>query len=680
MLTQDPDVVVTLEPKNAQPHQAIKLRKGNRRSKKILKYALCLSLVALLTLVAGGFFTFRQVKQNITDGTTHFENALASLKKLSAQFDPATLTSVRQEFASAQNDFQQARENTGLYSALLPLAESMPGVGYDVAHLPELLTIAEKSAQLGTVLIDSVLPSLNNFEQSNSGETNTASKLLKIAALLNDPGLQNRLALAHYLLARIETTRITVDATRLKLPQTQKALAQFDQQFPTLKEGVSLLRELSPLLPEILGQQKLLNYLTIIQNSDELRATGGFISAVGLLTLDNGKLSLSKFEDSYAVDNPKIKPAAPPEPLARYMQTGNFLLRDANWWPDFPTSARQMLNLYRQHQGQEVENLIALDSQAVAYIFEVLGPLDLPEYQEHLTAQNFQERLRYYYLPPGSATDGEWWLKRKAFIGVVMTGLMGKLEKGNFSHYVKLLAGLGRALQEKHLQIYSGQPALEKLLNRHGLDGAQTDLSAGTTDYLMLVDSNVGFNKVNPKIERTADYQVSYAGNGASVLASLTLTYTNRAGVREGTNPGECIKLARYDRDYESMMNGCYWDYLRVYVPPGSILRTASGFPAEEHPVTTLENNRTVFAGQLIVPPGQTVTINLSYLLPGQLAGTSAYRLSLQPQAGSPPLPITIGVILPGGSRSWTTRLDQDRRFDFQSKDVSENVLKGVFS
>ena len=52
-----------------------------------------------------------------------------------------------------------------------------------------------------------------------------------------------------------------------------------------LRDGL----ELAQALPSLLGADKPAEYLLLAQNPDELRATGGFIGAVGVLTLDQGR-------------------------------------------------------------------------------------------------------------------------------------------------------------------------------------------------------------------------------------------------------------------------------------------------------------------------------------------------------------------------------------------------------
>jgi hypothetical protein len=366
--------------------------------------------------------------------------------------------------------------------------------------------------------------------------------------------------------------------------------------------------------------------------------------------------------DSYAVDNPAVPIAQPPVPLARYMDAGNFLLRDANFWPDFATSARKISELYQLHQGIAVDGVVAVDNKLVTYIFEALGPLNLPSYGETITAQNFSQRLEYYYLPPGTATTGDWWLKRKEFVGVVMSGLFGRVTSAGLGDYLKLAEWLGRGLDEKHLELYFKDSKLQAALGDRGLAGTQFAASAGNIgDYLMVVDTNTGFNKVNANIEREVSYRVSSPSLEASLFASLTITYTSKAAVRDGTPADKCIKVAKYDATYQSMTNGCYWNYLRVYVPAGSVLRESTGFTGEV--VVGSENGKTVFASEVVVPPAKTVVLTLSYVLPYRLSIGKSYELAWQKQAGTDGLPYKVSLNFAGSTKEWSDKLVSDRRF-----------------
>ncbi|MBK8046944.1 MAG: DUF4012 domain-containing protein [Anaerolineales bacterium] len=57
--------------------------------------------------------------------------------------------------------------------------------------------------------------------------------------------------------------------------------------------------KLGPHAPWLLGMDAPRTYLILVQNNHELRATGGFIAAIGTVSVDQGKITSFDFVDSY---------------------------------------------------------------------------------------------------------------------------------------------------------------------------------------------------------------------------------------------------------------------------------------------------------------------------------------------------------------------------------------------
>ncbi|MEI7556934.1 hypothetical protein [Candidatus Chlorohelix sp.] len=102
---------------------------------------------------------------------------------------------------------------------------------------------------------------------------------------------------------------------------------------------------------------------------------------------------------------------------------------------------------------------------------------------------------------------------------------------------------------------------------------------------------------------------------------------------REGDSPNGCKLEARYGTSYESMMAGCYWDYLRVYVPEGSQLLDSSDFISDGSTVETLSE------------AGKTATIMFSYRLPLGVEVDNQYRLLVQKQPGTDAIPLKVEAL-----------------------------------
>ena len=98
------------------------------------------------------------------------------------------------------------------------------------------------------------------------------------------------------------------------------------------------------------------------------------------------------------------------------------------------------------------------------------------------------------------------------------------------------------------------------------------------------------------------------------------------------------------------MMEGCYWDYIRVYVPQGSTLLSRS-HPSGPNPEEVLPG-KAVFSGYLVIPPGGREEVSFRYRLPsGALAHSGLYRLRLDKQPGISAFPVEMSFGLPAGWR-----------------------------
>ncbi|MEW5720534.1 MAG: DUF4012 domain-containing protein, partial [Chloroflexota bacterium] len=434
-------------------------------------------------------------------------------------------------------------------------------------------------------------------------------------------------------------------------PARRELLNRLDRWLPLWQTTLDALA----LAPTLLGADKPRAYLLVAQNSDELRATGGFVSNVALVRVDRGKITLEEFQDSFAVDDLTKRHPTAPEPLLKYMYAWQWMFRDANWSPDFPTTARQLQQLYEFDRGIATDGVIALNQNLIPRVMQATGPVVLDTYNERINANNALPKIHAYWVSPwGQGQPADWWVRRKDFIGKLLQALMQRVLTGQFDR-AQMARGLLDAMTTKDLLIYvnDGDPAHKTGLTFSGA------VYRDAGDALMVVDSNVGFNKVDSHITRQLEYAVAIDPT-RQVRATVTMTYTNRSP----DDGAFCVHVPRYLAGYVDLQNGCYWNYLRVLTPGGSTPVRVKGLPA---PVIDVpEQGRTVFAGYFVLSRGKTQTIRFEYDLPPTVLDESRYTLHLEKQPGVPAIPATVRVNAPEG---WTityaypnaTRLDGNR-------------------
>ncbi len=435
------------------------------------------------------------------------------------------------------------------------------------------------------------------------------------------------------------------------LPQEyQDEMQRLDVTLEKLESGLRDVR----LLPDLLGAEKPKTYLIMVQNRDELRATGGFITSFGLLRLENGRISMLRFESSGM--NWVMKVLQPPDALAYLMHAHYWVARDANWSPDFPTAARQTQELYFLSTGISTDGVIAFDEQLLKSMLDFTGPVDVPGEFSEISSGNIREEMISFM-----ATHAEKGYEQKEFMTIFSAPLLEKLIKINDSAQLADMASLlQQMIEEGHLLLYMQDNQAQTVLERRGFDGK---VDPGERDYLMLIDSNVGWSKVDMYIQRSLRYQVDLS-ELHKPQGVITLDYQH-------TQPGDepCYQeiptgLYRQGRTY--YFSRCYWDYWRVYLPGGTKL-TGSDIPIvpaswfydgvgwpQDVDIAPGENGATMMSGLVVVPQNDSRQIVMEVDLPTVVVDTDfenqpVYTLRVQKQAGIESLPIEIEIIVPVG-------------------------------
>ncbi len=548
-----------------------------------------------------------------------------------------------------------------LIAPLLGAASAAPIVGDMASTAQDLLAVTNQSMALASALSTRLQPHLQAIPPGSAiaggTEGSTLHDMLMLAAAAGAdiapfaPDFEN----------------LAVAATRVAAheglpPELRRRLGQVAQA-ARLGAGAAVL---GPHLKWLLGMDSPRTLLLVAQNNDELRATGGFISAAGTITLDKGAIAIDNLVDSYAIYREDVDHPPPPPALQQYMKAYIWLFRDANWSPDAPEAAQTAADLYRLDTGVQVDGVLLLDTGALAHLVQALGAVTLPQREVTLTAADLEQRLIDLWNPqaapaqaapaqaaPAEAAPlGDWWEQRKDFVPLVAQAVLNELQSGEHD-WLALASSVREAFDDRSLQLWVRDPAAAAALGALGWDGALDPQP--NADFLAVVDSNVGFNKVDAVIARSLSYAVAWPAAGAAPTATLTITYTHPLSV---TDPG-CDQTPRYGGSYADLVARCYFDYIRVYVPAGSKLVASTGLQPGSTTSAVGEKGLEVFGGFLIQPPGTTHTVTFAYELPAALQPDS-YALVLQRQAGTKPLPVALqaghasaALVLDHGRTDW---------------------------
>lgn len=511
-----------------------------------------------------------------------------------------------------------------------PLVRAAPAF----AWLPLLGGDLGQAAQLAKFLdatLDAVEPSLALYELLivRLGQDDSFGAALIEFAKENETEIfKARASLASAIEARakIDEHSLSPAAQRI-LRDADRALLEWDAALRLVMQA-----------PELFGDASPRYYLVLAQNNDEIRATGGFISAVGVLKVERGEIGVEWFGDSFAADDLTLIHPKPPLPLQKYMWASQWLLRDSNWDADFPTSARRAQTMWAFDRHLRTDGVIAVDTRFLPRLVGAMGDVKLDG--QPLAQENVIQMLKESWqpMPPGDMSAAWFENDRKSFLADLMNGLLERFRAGD-AQANALATALWRGLREKSVQIYLENADAEKALVDAGWGGA---VIPGEHDYLFVVDSNVGFNKVNARVKRAIAYSVRLDKNGGE--ATVEITYDNPSRGAEGG----CDLLKQHKNDtYASMEQSCYWNYVRVLAPHGSRFVAAEG--VSEGGVTEDKENVTEFGGYVVVPRNTRETVRFRYTVPTSVMEGGMYALKVQQQAGADGTPVTVRVELPPG-------------------------------
>lgn len=423
-------------------------------------------------------------------------------------------------------------------------------------------------------------------------------------------GLKANLDLALYNLDKIENSFFTLPIEN----EITKLKTQLNETEVLLARALPILR----LLPTLGGWPESSHFLILFQNNDELRPTGGFIGSLATLEVsDLGENIDMQVSDVYHYDMPSIKhlETNPPEPIARYMGLKNWYLRDSNWSPDFPTSAKFIEQLFYQEssyadkQFHDLDAIFAVTPQFVAKLIELTGPIELDG--ETYNAKNLQALLQYQTGIGYRDEDIESW-DRKDIIQDLAMILKDRLKNISNFQTLELFQILDQAIIKKDLQAYFTNPQNQNLAQSLEVDGK---IASVDHDYLMIVDANLAAFKTDAVMRKNWYYKLEKRDN--DLIANLYLNYQHDGGF-----------------DWRTTR---YQSYTRILTPKGSQLlsiENASDLKVEDNN----ELNKTIIGFYFSVEPSQSKQIKISYKLPDKIKNQvedNNYKLYLQRQAGS---------------------------------------------
>ncbi len=589
-----------------------------------------LTLFAVLAYI-GGVFAYQNVLQikkdtisTVNRGVGRIEAAAQAVALKNLPEAKTNLIAAENLFASAQKDILSLGQ-TNLYMS------GLAGDQFRIIAGQKLIDAGLNLAQGGQLLVSATEPVMKYLDTSNPTANQTTQDFLPQAIQIlgaSSGTLEkalSKIAKADDLLQSIEPTALGTEYSTILNVAQGKAR--------TLHDLIAMGTTVAKQLPRALGNPNPRTYLILNQNDTELRPTGGFMGSVAIATIHRGKITDFYVDDTYRIDGQ----------LAG-SQTGEKVIPNANFDPDFPSSAKHIANLYEEAGGGTPDGVIAINTQVMSAIMQVIGDIKLPERNLTITADNFA------HVVYGEVQKVEKTTNPKAILGELSPILMQRIMSLGKDDLNKLAPLLLDQINEKNIMLYTRNADLQKIVSQMNWSG-QLKETLPKQDFLMVARANMGGVKSSYNITDTIEQQININTSG-EITEKLILTYAHTG---TGKSP-----------------DGINKDYVRVYLPKGTIMKNIIGYDISKKIVTEPAHNKTFFGFYVITNPGETKIVTLDYQLPFtlELAKGERYSLYIQKQAGTTNTSLTSILKTPSATLS-----SGDLKELFKGKFVSDLTL-----
>jgi hypothetical protein len=609
-------------------------------------------LIGAVTLIAGlgGILLWAgivsapwRLASGMLEGSGHLRRAERALSD-------GAIKKARYETFAAVAAVKRARAGWDARGPGFALARVLPAVDRAMPEIPRLLRAAEYSASAADGTLEIADNSLTGpdriiFRDPDRPQEPAQIRLDRVEAIGD-------------LLVEI---RSDIDAARRELKAVDVSNLP-KRARPDVGDGIRQAQRASSLLddaqagfeilPRILGAEGPRTYLLAMQNSAELRGSGGAMLRFAYLQFDDGRAELLDDPQSvYKIDQDRQRIDIPLPQDAWYVRGILDAQRfgNANWSPDWPLTATTTLDyaertaeLRQNFNLPPIDGVIGVDPIVMQELLKGAGRFETPGGRP-ITSRKVISFLLYkaYAQSPNPG-------KRRKLLNDVVDGFYAKVLKPDRPQ--QLVRSMGRVLARKHVQIWMADPDEQTFVE--SMDWDASIRRAKNSNYLYIVQQNVGGNKLNysERLHHSMDVTI----DGSDAITSTEVRIFN--GI---VHPGPRYVIGD--------SNGLHRPMVNVYVPleaelldadiEGTRLDAAaegtSAWPAENIPAEHTELGKKVWSATLQIPALEEGAVRFEYRVPEVVVTNGnrrVYRVVLQRQPKVLPETMSLTLRLPDGA------------------------------
>lgn len=449
------------------------------------------------------------------------EQVVTAVPELRAQLADRQTAEAKRTFADMQESSHSARATAS--GPLWRAAALVPFLG------PNLKAVTEAAVTADDVATRAIAPLLATYDSLDWRALSPVDGRIDTQQLQDAaPSIitaANTLRLSHERLAAIDTGRL--------IPEVANAVDAATRQLDGVSGALETASSAARLLPPMLGANEQRNYLVLIQNNAETRATGGIPGALAILRVDDGSLELGK--QSTAGDIERFRPPlnVDPEQVSLYTARLGAQMQNVNLTPDFPTAAETAKQMWEErHEDQVVDGVVALDPVVLSRLLDVTGPVEFTdpemlalvqntELPTSLTSKNVVSTLLsdvYREIESPELQDD--------YFAAVAADVFAAFTLGD-GDGTQLLSALADSTQDRRLYLWSGHASEQQIIASTPLAGSVSGPQSGGAIFGAYFNDGTGA-KMDYYVQRTAQLVKACQTDGYSRY-TVRLTVTNTA-------------------------------------------------------------------------------------------------------------------------------------------------------
>lgn len=360
------------------------------------------------------------------------------------------------------------------------------------------------------------------------------------------------------------------------------------------------------LLPPMLGAGGPREYLLLVQNNAEQRATGGIPGSVVQLRAVEGAVKIVKQRAGKSLGD-LVNPVLPltSQEQALFGDDLATTMLDVTFTPDFPRSGELARAIWRREGGGDVDGVLSIDPGALANVLGATGPVTLATGQA-LTSKNAVELLLntvYLQIADLRAQDAFFDATSSSVFDAVLGG------QGKPADVVEALA---QSAREGRLMVWSAHKDEQSLLSGTVLSGELVGRQ-GNSAVIGVYLNDGSAAKIGYYLRTDVAATTTQCRPDGSQAVTVKVTLTNTAPAGAADLPDQLTGGGTVIPAGEVRTN------VLLYAPTGGRVDDVRVSPGPPGVFSQTHNSLAVVGRTVQLQPGQRVVIDYDVLTgPGQ--------------------------------------------------------------